>query len=102
MNFGGGLPGMPNMPAVAANSNGGSFIPSFATMNNNNNNNNAKLTTTTTDTNNNKSGTEEAKPTTTTTTDKTKNSEVSEDVKASLKLNSQSAFSGYVRPTTTT
>ena len=39
MNFGGGLPGMPNMAAVAANSNGGSFIPSFATMNNNNNNN---------------------------------------------------------------
>ena len=100
MNFGGGLPGMPNMAAVAANSNGGSFIPSFATMNNNNNN--AKLTTTTTDTNNNKSGTEEAKPTTTTTTDKTKNSEVSEDAKASLKPNSQSAFSGYVRPTTTT
>ena len=101
MNFGGGLPGMPNMAAVAANSNGGSFIPSFATMNNNNNNNNAKLTTTT-DANNNKSGTEEAKPTTTTTTDKTKNSEVSEDAKASLKPNSQSAFSGYVRPTTTT
>ncbi|CAL6399451.1 unnamed protein product [Bathycoccus prasinos] len=101
MNFGGGLPGMPNMAAVAANSNGGSFIPSFATMNNNNNNN-AKLTTTTTDANNNKSGTEEAKPTTTTTTDITKNSEVSEDAKASLKPNSQSAFSGYVRPTTTT
>jgi len=100
MNFGGGLPGMPNMAAVAANSNGGSFIPSFATMNNNNNS--AKLTTTTTtDANNNKSGTEEAKPTTTTTTDKTKNSEVSEDAKASLKPNSQSAFSGYVRPTTT-
>ena len=102
MNFGGGLPGMPNMAAVAANSNGSSFIPSFATMNNNNNNNAKLTTTTTTDANNNKSGTEEAKPTTTTTTDKTKNSEVSEDAKASLKPNSQSAFSGYVRPTTTT
>ena len=101
MNFGGGLPGMPNMAAVAANSNGGSFIPSLVTMNNNNNNNAKLTTTTTTDANNNKSGTEEAKPTTTTTTDKTKNSEVSEDAKASLKPNSQSAFSGYVRPTTT-
>jgi SHAQKYF class myb-like DNA-binding protein len=105
MNFGGGLPGMPNMAAVAANSNGiGGFMPNFATMNNNNE---VKPTTTTTtnanNTNNNKIKAEEAKPTTTATTDKTKNSDVSEDAKAAstLKPNSQSAFSGYVRPTTT-
>ena len=100
MNFGGGLPGMPNMAAV----NGiGGFMPNFATMHNNNE---VKPTTTTTtnanNNNNNKIKAEEAKPTTTTTTDKTKNSDVSEDAKAAstLKPNSQSAFSGYVRPTT--
>jgi SHAQKYF class myb-like DNA-binding protein len=110
MNFGGGLPGMPNMAAVAANSNGiGGFMPNFATMNNNNEVKPTTTTTTTTtttnanNTKNNKIKAEEAKPTTTATTDKTKNSDVSEDAKAAstLKPNSQSAFSGYVRPTTT-
>ena len=99
MNFGGGIPGMPNMAAVAANSNGGSFLPNFAaTMNNTNNIDNIKAPTTdannNNNNNNNKSKTEEGKP----TTDKTKSSDVSEDAK--IKPNSQSAFSDYVKPTT--
>ena len=99
MNFGGGIPGMPNMAAVAANSNGGLFIPNFAaTMNNTNNIDNTKAPTTdannNNNNNNNKSKTEEGKP----TTDKAKSSDVSEDAK--IKPNSQSAFSDYVKPTT--